>query len=629
MNADNDSRLIGDEEEADVWAHAFSSDADDDEPTQKSFSEQDHPRAPDGQFGSGGGESDKPTTPKRSILTRAKDAGKKAGSILGSGVKVPIAAVKGAKKLGGKLMDGIENRYGKNVKRAVSIGVMLSLPVPVPGMSVAVAAPIIAMAELHRQIMGKAVKAAEEEVDAKLVKRLVKHLVGKMFGGNMPDDVDLDAMDKDESDDEAEEEKATPVIIVKEFEAVTKEKPKMICKDLLGAPLLKKDPSKMYVRAIITTNTIDRDYQIVNPSGCYPDSFALGPASWFMNHQQFPFAVGSAKESPLEKECPIDIEIAEEYTGLGCFFNQATKEAEILYVLVAEYGHMGNTSIGFNPMGEPEVLSMEESDKFGSPRRVERFNQWELLESSWVGIGSNRYAMNEIFQRGYVGSLKIPETMNKFFAPFILPKKALTNGWTPPMIDTITNQRSIGKSMGTLSDTRGGTMADESSTFPASHDLLQHMVKGTHALIEGAMPHLMKADDGPIKAGCLKMCKSAWDMAGGLHKSAKGMYKGMDEMPELPEGAEDMMKSVPAEDPEEAEETKDETPEELEAPDKEKDESVDDDVREELSDDSEEDNIDDDLDDDEEDDELKSLLAENRKLCDENNEITKQVLALK
>lgn len=75
-----------------------------------------------------------------------------AGAILKAGIKVPAEVLSKAKQIGTWMMDKIEQRYGKKTKAAVAAAVLLSLPVPVPGMSVIAAAPVIAYAELYRQL---------------------------------------------------------------------------------------------------------------------------------------------------------------------------------------------------------------------------------------------------------------------------------------------------------------------------------------------------------------------------------------------------------------------------------------------------------------------------------------------
>ncbi len=109
-------------------------------------------------------------------------------------------------------MGKIESRYGKNVKRAVSIAILAALPIPVPGMSVALSAPIIAFAELHRQLFHKAAAAAiarlrasedDDEIDADKLKELAREVLEELFDGEIPDEVDLDAIDDLAKEEEA------------------------------------------------------------------------------------------------------------------------------------------------------------------------------------------------------------------------------------------------------------------------------------------------------------------------------------------------------------------------------------------------------------------------------------------
>lgn len=164
--------------------------------------------------GHGGGSGAQSARPKSGILHRAT-------KILAAAASVPRKAISTAKQLGAAALGKIEQRYGTKVKRAVQIAVLASLPIPMPGMSVVLSAPIVAFAELFRQFGTKAAtwirKAAE--IDADLVRKLAKEVLAEIFGGEIPDEVDLDGA----TDDDGTTEKSFDTITTKAIDERSKE----------------------------------------------------------------------------------------------------------------------------------------------------------------------------------------------------------------------------------------------------------------------------------------------------------------------------------------------------------------------------------------------------------------------
>lgn len=133
-------------------------------------------RDADGKFGSGGGS-------KRSAVARV-------GTIIALGARLPRKAIQAAKALGQAAMKKIEDRYGTKVAKAVSLAVIFSLPLPAPGMSIILSAPIVAAAELYRQTRGPVASAkADEKPD---IKALVLEVIAALFGGTIPKALKLD-----------------------------------------------------------------------------------------------------------------------------------------------------------------------------------------------------------------------------------------------------------------------------------------------------------------------------------------------------------------------------------------------------------------------------------------------------
>lgn len=493
-----------------------------------------------GQFTSGGGgssgsdSSDSKKPPKRSILSRVGDAAKKAGSILNSGVKVPAKALSAAKKLGSKAMGAIEKRYGSKVKKAVSIAVLISLPLPVPGMSVVLSAPILAFAELHKQFSGDKADDAPAEPKPELVKGLARNVLRAIFGGKIPDEIDQDALN---NIDAAEEEKSAAVLILKDFAG----KPDFRIKDNSGISPI-KDATRMHMRFLVSTPSVDRDWEIVVPAGRVGDSYEKANGPWFFNHQQFPYAIGSSKERPNDPNCPLDLAVSDEGIVQGIFFNQSTKEAEILYRLYDD-GDMSATSIGFQGLSFSRIEG-DEQVKLGSPYPIRRWDSWEHVETSLVGVGANREALTVHCQRGTVGKLTIPDSLKMAFAPFVLPQKAWSNGAKFPAAleqSSKTAPTDAGaKAMivkaddsdKPADDDKPADKPDESNEQKAGYVATKLLNDGTKAMLKALHDdHLpgMDDDSGGVKKSLMKACRSIKEAVLSHHETASAAYPDTEE----------------------------------------------------------------------------------------------------
>lgn len=148
-----------------------------------------------GQKESGGGDKQKEKKTddgegKRHQTTLGKITSKVKNILTGATGKAK-AAVKKAKSLGAKAMSAIENRYGKKVRQAVSIAVIAALPIPLPGMSVIMSAPIIAAAELYRQAFAESIEDGDRTINYgnEAIRKLAKHVIEQLYGGKIPDEI--------------------------------------------------------------------------------------------------------------------------------------------------------------------------------------------------------------------------------------------------------------------------------------------------------------------------------------------------------------------------------------------------------------------------------------------------------
>ena len=128
----------------------------------------------------GKGDGDVPSD--AAALHRGADS--KAKAILRAAVKVP-------KRFMGKVRDKVkatyaklDKRYGPRYAKAIVAAGLTGLPVPLPGASVMMAAPVIAVAELHRQLSKMAGGADHRtgSIDPSIVKPAAGWFVGRLMG---------------------------------------------------------------------------------------------------------------------------------------------------------------------------------------------------------------------------------------------------------------------------------------------------------------------------------------------------------------------------------------------------------------------------------------------------------------
>jgi HK97 family phage prohead protease len=130
------------------------------------------------------------------------------------------------------------------------------------------------------------------------------------------------------------------------------------------------------VRLVITTETVDRDGDVVVSSGALLDSYRQNPIVLYSHMPVFP--VGNCTEL-LVKDRSIEAEVE--------FFSaDESPLADRLYRLYSR-GKMRGVSVGFIPR---EVST----DPILDGQKGRTYLQWELLEFSLVAIPSNREALS-------------------------------------------------------------------------------------------------------------------------------------------------------------------------------------------------------------------------------------------
>lgn len=206
------------------------------------------------------------------------------------------------------------------------------------------------------------------------------------------------------------------------------------------------DKIAMSATAIISTIHRDRMGDEVIPEGCDLSAYRRSPVVFF-GHQSIPFPVGSS-ESP-DGRLSVVITPGKEIRAT-CYFHQHTKEAEQVFDLVAS-GIIRGVSIGFNPLAEPVPLPRDDrrSTLVGTPMALQprmfggfRYERWELLEWSFVGVPANSQCgvVREVLSRDRLAGAKISPLVRKALEPISSPGRA----WVSSAWDGDT-EKSVGK----------------------------------------------------------------------------------------------------------------------------------------------------------------------------------------
>jgi len=164
-----------------------------------------------------------------------------------------------------------------------------------------------------------------------------------------------------------------------------------------NSAVIESDDSEMRHRFVISTMDEDRMGDIIVSRGCLGriDRYKKNPIV-FLNHQSFGLPIAKS-ESPKGQ---FALEVRDDKILADAYFHCKTEESEKTYELV-KLGYLKGASIGFNPI-KGELIrrkkrkgSAEESDDsidFKSFPGI-RFDEWELMEWSVVGIPCNQEAL--------------------------------------------------------------------------------------------------------------------------------------------------------------------------------------------------------------------------------------------
>lgn len=166
--------------------------------------------------------------------------------------------------------------------------------------------------------------------------------------------------------------------------------------------------------AVISTPAPDRVRDSLNPLGCSLDEYQSNPVVFWEHGKVLTKPIGTSEE-PGTGRLSI-VKTNTEVRGT-CWFTDKFLEAEQIFELVAE-GTVRATSVRFTPVTQPVV---RKSDTY--------FDEWMLLEWSWVGIGCNPEAIAATVAKGKLAGKPIVAGIAKSLELYLPPKKIQVPGF--------------------------------------------------------------------------------------------------------------------------------------------------------------------------------------------------------
>ena len=177
---------------------------------------------------------------------------------------------------------------------------------------------------------------------------------------------------------------------------------------------LQVDEGKREVIAIISTNSVDRDGEVVSPKGMRKKNFAGNPVV-MLNHDYQKLPIGKALWVKSDGD-----KVISKYR-----VSDATQEARDVFGLLQD-GTLNAHSIGFatNYKSKPTTKEINERPELADAKIIHR--DWELFEFSVVGIPCNPDALALAVSKGYskavIDFLTIPQAVKKGIEEQIVEK---------------------------------------------------------------------------------------------------------------------------------------------------------------------------------------------------------------
>lgn len=150
---------------------------------------------------------------------------------------------------------------------------------------------------------------------------------------------------------------------------------------------------------VITDSTIDRSREIVDPNGADTKNFEKNPVVLFGHNYGGAWLTGSSPNIPVVGRSAWVKRDGESVIS-KTIFADVTEISRDAWAL-AKGGFLPATSIGFQPIGDIEVMSLSElkdlspsnRGQFNGEDKVGIWRKWELLEYSLVPVPANPSAL--------------------------------------------------------------------------------------------------------------------------------------------------------------------------------------------------------------------------------------------
>ncbi len=189
-----------------------------------------------------------------------------------------------------------------------------------------------------------------------------------------------------------------------------------------GAEILEKgiDTASMSFAAVISTSDVDRVGDSLLSRGCMTEAYRYNPVV-FLNHESEKIPLGVS----VDDRDRLYVVPEENRVLARCFCVQGGRwgqDAADIFHLIVERA-FNDVSVGFNPHPDPRYAQRLETG--GT-----RYEKWELLEWSPVGIGCNRAAkiIRKYLSDGHITGKSLSPQLVKCLTPLAEPKSVQAVG---------------------------------------------------------------------------------------------------------------------------------------------------------------------------------------------------------
>jgi hypothetical protein len=157
------------------------------------------------------------------------------------------------------------------------------------------------------------------------------------------------------------------------------------------------DESEMSATAVISTPTWDRQRDSLNPLGGRYDHYRLNPVVMWDHGLEIVTPIAKSKDS----EGNLLVYPSAEGIRAKSIFSQRNKVSEQIFALLAD-DIVHATSIRFKPLSRPKSMA-----------NGQRYDEWEMEEWSWCGLGVNPEAVRDVIAKGRLAGSPIDGSLLK------------------------------------------------------------------------------------------------------------------------------------------------------------------------------------------------------------------------